>query len=196
MEDGPGGEEAGRRGVVLVNARDPQWVHNEKFGAGVTFEGTPRFTHYGINVQVMWPGQPNCYYHGEEGQEDFLVLSGECLLLIEGEERRLGARGTSCTVRPGPSMSSWARATARVCSWEPVPAMRERGSLSRVGAGAEPWRRRRRDGDHRRGRLCRYAGHHAGPVSRGTAAREIALPAYSYWISTFAVVNVGTAVCR
>ncbi|MDQ6818514.1 MAG: cupin domain-containing protein, partial [Actinomycetota bacterium] len=35
------------------------------------------------------PGQPSCYYHGEDDQEDFLVLSGECLLVIEGEERRL-----------------------------------------------------------------------------------------------------------
>ena len=29
-------------------------------------------------------------YHGEEAQEGFLVVSGECLLLVEGEERRLG----------------------------------------------------------------------------------------------------------
>ena len=28
-------------------------------------------------------------YHGEEAQEDFLVLSGRCVLLIEGEERPL-----------------------------------------------------------------------------------------------------------
>ena len=43
----------------------------------------------GINIQVLQPGEPNCMYHGETGQEDFLVLSGECLLLIEGEERPL-----------------------------------------------------------------------------------------------------------
>jgi uncharacterized cupin superfamily protein len=30
-------------------------------------------------------------YHRESNQEDFLVLSGECLLLVEGEERRLQA---------------------------------------------------------------------------------------------------------
>jgi uncharacterized cupin superfamily protein len=30
-------------------------------------------------------------YHGESGQEDFLVLSGECILILEGEERRLNA---------------------------------------------------------------------------------------------------------
>ena len=40
---------------------------------------------------MLEPGQPACMYHGEDNQEDFLVLSGECLLLIEGEERRLEA---------------------------------------------------------------------------------------------------------
>jgi uncharacterized cupin superfamily protein len=86
--------EAGLRpegeGWFVVNARDGVWVHNDKFGKGVTFEGTPHFPHFGINVQVLWPGQPNGYYHGEAGQEDFLVLSGECLVLIEEQERRLG----------------------------------------------------------------------------------------------------------
>ena len=91
MEDGPGGKKPAGEGWFVLNAREGAWIHNEKFGAGVTFEGTPGFPHYGINIQVMWPGQPNCYYHAEEGQEDFLILSGECLLLVEGEERRLRA---------------------------------------------------------------------------------------------------------
>jgi len=30
-------------------------------------------------------------YHGEVTQEDFLILAGECLLLVEGEERLLKA---------------------------------------------------------------------------------------------------------
>jgi uncharacterized cupin superfamily protein len=89
MEQGPGGKTPAGEGWFVVNAREAQWIHNEKFGAGVTFEGTPHFEQYGINIQVMWPGQPNCYYHAEEGQEDFLVLSGECLLLVEGQERLL-----------------------------------------------------------------------------------------------------------
>jgi uncharacterized cupin superfamily protein len=42
-------------------------------------------------VRVLQPGQPNCRYHGESGQEALLVLHGECLLLVEGEERRLQA---------------------------------------------------------------------------------------------------------
>src|ERR671935_2347764 len=91
MEDGPGGKKPAGEGWFVVNAREAEWIHNEKFGAGVTFEGDPHFPHYGINIQVMWPGQPNCYYHAEEGQEDFLVLSGECILLVEGEERPLKA---------------------------------------------------------------------------------------------------------
>jgi uncharacterized cupin superfamily protein len=87
MEEAPGGKKPAGEGWFVVNAREAQWIHNEKFGSGVTFEGSPEFTQYGINIQVMWPGQPNCYYHAEEAQEDFLVLRGECLLLVEGEER-------------------------------------------------------------------------------------------------------------
>jgi uncharacterized cupin superfamily protein len=43
----------------------------------------------GVNVQVMLPGQPNCLYHSEPVQEDFLVLHGECIVILEGEERPL-----------------------------------------------------------------------------------------------------------
>jgi uncharacterized cupin superfamily protein len=91
MEDGDGGKVPAGEGWFIVNARDAAWFHNDKFGAGVTFEGRPRFQHYGINVQVLWPGQPNGYYHAEDGQEDFLILSGEGLLLVEGEERPVKA---------------------------------------------------------------------------------------------------------
>jgi uncharacterized cupin superfamily protein len=45
----------------------------------------------GINLAVLEPGQPNCMYHREDEQEDFLVLSGRCLVLVEGEERELRA---------------------------------------------------------------------------------------------------------
>ncbi|HWX96401.1 MAG TPA: cupin domain-containing protein [Solirubrobacteraceae bacterium] len=43
----------------------------------------------GVNVQIMQPGQPNCRYHSEPVQEDFLVLHGECIVILEGEERPL-----------------------------------------------------------------------------------------------------------
>ena len=43
----------------------------------------------GVNIQLMQPGQPNCMYHSEPVQEDFLVLAGECIAIIDGEERPL-----------------------------------------------------------------------------------------------------------
>jgi uncharacterized cupin superfamily protein len=77
-------------GWFVLNAREARWLEG-KFGAYTRFEGEARFPQLGINIGVLAPGQPACYYHGENEQEDFLVLSGVCLLLIEGEERKLGA---------------------------------------------------------------------------------------------------------
>jgi uncharacterized cupin superfamily protein len=77
-------------GWFVVNARRAPWWHHEIFGSSVTFEGDDgRFREFGINVQVIEPGKPNCMYHAENAQDDFLVLFGECLLLVEGEERPL-----------------------------------------------------------------------------------------------------------
>ena len=53
------------------------------------FEGEPRFGQLGINLTLLEPGQPMTMYHREADQEDFLILSGEALLVIEGEERTL-----------------------------------------------------------------------------------------------------------
>jgi uncharacterized cupin superfamily protein len=90
MEEGPGGLAPADDGWFVVNARDARWVHHDELGSAVVFESHDhRFPHYGVNIQVLQPGQPNCMYHGEEAQEDFLVLWGECLALIEGQERRL-----------------------------------------------------------------------------------------------------------
>jgi uncharacterized cupin superfamily protein len=49
------------------------------------------FADLGINLRVLRPGQTTLLYHAESTQEDFLVLAGQCLLLVEGEERPLGA---------------------------------------------------------------------------------------------------------
>jgi uncharacterized cupin superfamily protein len=81
----PGGE-----GWFVLNARDAAWLGGH-FGSYTRFEGEARFPKFGFNIGVLEPGQPACMYHGENEQEDFLVLSGDCLLLIEGEERRLRA---------------------------------------------------------------------------------------------------------
>ncbi len=79
------------KGWFVVNAREARWFEGD-FGAYTRFEGpTSRFPAVGVNIGVLAPGQAACMYHGEDEQEDFLVLSGECLLLIEGEERPLKA---------------------------------------------------------------------------------------------------------
>ncbi len=75
-------------GWFVLNAREARWLDGD-FGAYTRFEGDTRFPQLGFNIGVLAPGQPACYYHGEDEQEDFLVLAGEALLLIEGEERPL-----------------------------------------------------------------------------------------------------------
>ncbi len=78
-------------GWFVVNAREAPWRGRPGLGVACFFEGDARFPEYGVNIRVLQPGEPNCMYHAEDGQEDFLLLSGECLLLVEGEERRLRA---------------------------------------------------------------------------------------------------------
>jgi uncharacterized cupin superfamily protein len=88
--------DAGLRAVTdgwfVVNVRDAPWVTNEVLGAACIFEGDEApFPQLGYTIAVLEPGQSGGRYHREANQEDFLVLTGECLLLIEGDERRLKA---------------------------------------------------------------------------------------------------------
>jgi uncharacterized cupin superfamily protein len=76
-------------GWYVLNAREARWFHSDEFGSACTFEGDVRFPEFGINIGVVQPGQPACLYHSETAQEDFLVLAGECLLLVDGQERPL-----------------------------------------------------------------------------------------------------------
>ena len=79
-------------GWFVVNARDAQWFDSNGLGYYTPFEGeNAGFSQLGFNIGILRPGEPSCMYHREEAQEDFLVLSGECLLIVEGEERRLKA---------------------------------------------------------------------------------------------------------
>jgi uncharacterized cupin superfamily protein len=78
-------------GWFVVNARDLRWFESE-LGLYTMFDSEEaRFDQVGVNIGILRPGEPNCMYHAEEAQEDFLVLSGECLLIAEGQERRLKA---------------------------------------------------------------------------------------------------------
>jgi uncharacterized cupin superfamily protein len=79
-------------GWFVVNVRDTAWATGDRFGSGCRFESTDRpFPQLGINLHVLQPGQPSAMYHRESNQEDFLVLAGRCVLLVEGGERKLEA---------------------------------------------------------------------------------------------------------
>jgi len=90
-------------GWFVVNVGESAWVRNDAFGNRCVFESSPRvlgerpdlepqmFSEVGFTLAVLEPGKPTGMYHSESMQEDFLVLQGECVLLIEGEERLLHA---------------------------------------------------------------------------------------------------------
>jgi uncharacterized cupin superfamily protein len=81
------------KGWFVLNAREAPWYERAGRGFYCEFEGLeddePDFSQLGINIQVLRPGEPMSMYHWEADQEDFLVIAGEPLLIIEGEERPL-----------------------------------------------------------------------------------------------------------
>ena len=77
-------------GWFVLNACDASWIRSEERGQDTDFEGGQEWAQLGFRIQVVAPGQRGMY-HCERGQEDFLVVSGEALLLVEGEERPLRA---------------------------------------------------------------------------------------------------------
>ncbi len=88
-------------GWFVVNVRDAAWVRNELFGARCSFQSDgrvlrdrpdldeQRFSQVGITLAALEPGRPSGLYHAESAQEGFLVLEGECSVLVDDEERTL-----------------------------------------------------------------------------------------------------------
>ena len=81
-------------GWFVLNARETQWWGRPGRGSlcefeGAGFEGATDFLQLGINLTVLGPGEPMAMVHRENDQEDFLVLAGEALAIVEGEERPL-----------------------------------------------------------------------------------------------------------
>lgn len=77
-------------GWFVVNVADAAAMGIDDGLYGVIFEGAfGGFPHLGINVRVLGPGRPAAMYHAESGQEAFLVLQGEAVLIVEDEERPL-----------------------------------------------------------------------------------------------------------
>ena len=91
LDDTGSGLAPSTEGWFVVNVRDAEWKEHDVFGSGCVFESDKNwFPQLGIDISVLEPGKPNCLYHSESLQEAFLVLSGECRLLVNGEERLLG----------------------------------------------------------------------------------------------------------
>ena len=171
LEQKAGGLVPGGEGWFVVNSREARWRSADGRGAQVSFDGWPDgyFPQIGIALFVLGPGEPIGMYDWEADQEDFLVRSGEALLLIEGGERRLRQwdfvhcpPGTKHIIL-GPEMGlalCWPSAHGSIrtlTSGAPTPLMRLRS------ATAPAWIRRRL----RRRRHTRRSASRADAVQRG-----------------------------
>jgi uncharacterized cupin superfamily protein len=81
-------------GWFVLNARDARWSsrpgrHSVSFTGKTEWDADTYFPMLGVNLAVLEPGEPNSVYHWETETEAFLVLAGEALLIVEGEERPL-----------------------------------------------------------------------------------------------------------
>ena len=156
--------------AFVVNVAEAVAIGHPRRGTRIDFEGERgTWPDTGVNIQVMEPGQPACRYHSEPVQEDFLVLFGECRVILEGEERRLrqwdfvhcpaGTEHVFVGAGDGPSAVLMIgsrredRPTTRSTSWRaPVRRLRAerdrrpRRGLRGLGGGASapvpnPWKR-------------------------------------------------------
>ena len=125
------------------SVRETRWQENE---LGVTSEfdkDGERFPEFGINLTVLQPGQPMTMYHREDCQEGFLILRGECLLVVEGQEVQLRAwdyfhcpPGTSHAIVGAGSGSSLVLAVGNRLGPDVILYPRDETAL-RHGAGVE-----------------------------------------------------------
>jgi uncharacterized cupin superfamily protein len=78
-------------GWFILNLAEIGWATVPGGGTWCSFEApSARSQTLGIGVHVLPPGEIPGFYHAESDQEGFLVLSGECLAIVEGQERRMG----------------------------------------------------------------------------------------------------------
>jgi len=87
----PSGTGAGLTDWFVVNLQEARWRRLEGLGIGCRPDTDAWFEQIGFTVRVLAPGETLAMYHRENDQEDFLVLSGEGTLIVEGEERPLRA---------------------------------------------------------------------------------------------------------
>src|SRR3954465_9155966 len=91
IEETESGRQPADDGWFILNLTDMGWATVPGGGIWSVFESpAARSQTLGIGVHVLYPGDTPGYYHAESQQEGFLVLSGECIAVVEGEERRMG----------------------------------------------------------------------------------------------------------
>jgi quercetin dioxygenase-like cupin family protein len=73
----------------VINSTESAGRDHGPLGAGCAFQGEQPFRQVGVNLNVLQPGRPLAMYHRENHQKGFLVLAGECLAIVEGQERAL-----------------------------------------------------------------------------------------------------------
>ena len=76
-------------GWYVLNARNARWWDREGGARQMGMQGKAAFPQLGVGLYVLAPGEPMAMYHWETDHADFLVLSGEALAIVEGEERPL-----------------------------------------------------------------------------------------------------------
>jgi uncharacterized cupin superfamily protein len=92
VEDTAAGRIPAEDGWFILNLSEIAWETVPGGGTWCLFESpeapSPRL---GVGVHVLQPGEKPGFYHAENEQEGFLVLSGECVAVVEGQERRMRA---------------------------------------------------------------------------------------------------------
>jgi uncharacterized cupin superfamily protein len=92
IEKTPEGQVPVGGGWFILNLGEMAWETVHGFGVALGFgapDADPGAPRVGVHIHVLQPGESNGYYHAEDAQEGFLVLSGECVAVIENEERRM-----------------------------------------------------------------------------------------------------------
>jgi quercetin dioxygenase-like cupin family protein len=91
IEETAAGLQPADDGWFILNVADIGWETVPGNGTWCVFESPDAPSQLlGIGVHVLGPGETPGFYHEESEQEGFLVLSGECVAIVEGEERRMG----------------------------------------------------------------------------------------------------------
>ena len=138
------------KGWFVLNAREAAWIDRKGRGFYCEFEGEADFSQLGINLRVLAPGEPMAMYHRENDQEDFLVLAGEALLIVEGDERPLrqwdfvhcppgtnhvivGAGDSRCLV-----LAVGARERSTGPDWAPIPSMKPPSATAPASSRKRP----------------------------------------------------------